>query len=82
MWTWLLKAPGSVGSITGRNQATINTSLETFGSGFTGQFAVSRNASTEEISKYLLFVASDDASFSTASDLLQTEALGLEPIAM
>lgn len=45
-------------------------------------FAVPRNASTEEISKYILFVASEDAAFSTASEFVADGGFGLGPIAV
>jgi 3alpha(or 20beta)-hydroxysteroid dehydrogenase len=45
------------------------------------KFAVPRNASTEEIAKYVLFVASEDAAFSTASEFVADGGFGLGPIA-
>jgi len=45
------------------------------------KFAVPRNASTEEISKYILFVASEDAAFSTASEFVADGGFALGPIA-
>jgi len=43
-------------------------------------FAVPRMASATEISKYILFVASEDAAFSTASEFLADGGFGLGPI--
>lgn len=45
------------------------------------KFAIPRQASTAEISKYILFVASEDAAFSTASEFIADGGLGLGPIA-
>jgi 3alpha(or 20beta)-hydroxysteroid dehydrogenase len=45
------------------------------------KFAVPRNASTEEIAGYILFVASEDAAFSTASEFVADGGFGLGPIA-
>lgn len=41
------------------------------------KFAVPRNASTQEISKYILFVASEDAAFSTASEFVADGSFSL-----
>ena len=44
------------------------------------KFAIPRMASTAEISKYVLFVASEDAAFSTASEFEADGGFGLGPI--
>jgi 3alpha(or 20beta)-hydroxysteroid dehydrogenase len=46
------------------------------------KFAIPRNASTEEIAKYILFVASEDAAFSTASEFVADGGFALGPIAV
>jgi NAD(P)-dependent dehydrogenase (short-subunit alcohol dehydrogenase family) len=46
----------------------------------TDKFAIPRQASTAEISKYILFVASDDAAFSTASEFIADGGFSLGPI--
>jgi 3alpha(or 20beta)-hydroxysteroid dehydrogenase len=43
-------------------------------------FAIPRNASTEEIAKYALFLASDDAAFSTASEFVADGGFALGPV--
>lgn len=43
-------------------------------------FAIPRMASPEEIAKYVMFVASDDASFSTGSEFVADGGFGLGPI--
>ena len=45
------------------------------------QFAIPRQAESSEIAKYVLFVASDDAAFSTASEFVADGGFGLGPIA-
>lgn len=45
------------------------------------QFAIPRQAESSEIAKYVLFVASDDAAFSTASEFIADGGFGLGPIA-
>jgi len=47
----------------------------------TGDFAIPRMASVEEIMKYVLFVASEDASFSTGSEFVADGGFALGPIA-
>ncbi|MDJ1502066.1 SDR family NAD(P)-dependent oxidoreductase [Xanthocytophaga agilis] len=44
------------------------------------KFAIPRQASTREISNYVLFVASEDAAFSTASEFVADGGFGLGPI--
>jgi len=46
-----------------------------------GGFAIPRMASVSEIARYVLFVASDDASFSTGSEFVADGGFGLGPIA-
>ena len=46
----------------------------------TDKFAIPRQASTSEISKYILFVASEDAAFSTASEFIADGGFSLGPI--
>jgi 3alpha(or 20beta)-hydroxysteroid dehydrogenase len=45
-----------------------------------GGFAIPRMASVSEISKYVLFVASEDAAFSTGSEFIADGGFGLGPI--
>lgn len=45
-----------------------------------GGFAIPRMASVTEISRYVLFVASEDASFSTGSEFVADGGFGLGPI--
>ena len=45
------------------------------------KFAIPRNASTEEIAGYILFVASEQAAFSTASEFVADGGFGLGHIA-
>jgi len=47
----------------------------------TGDFAIPRMASVEEIMTYILFVASEDASFSTGSEFVADGGFALGPIA-
>jgi 3alpha(or 20beta)-hydroxysteroid dehydrogenase len=47
----------------------------------TGHFAIPRMASVEEILNYVLFVASEDASFSTGSEFVADGGFSLGPIA-
>jgi 3alpha(or 20beta)-hydroxysteroid dehydrogenase len=47
----------------------------------TGDFAIPRMASVEEIMNYVLFVASEDASFSTGSEFVADGGFALGPIA-
>ncbi len=44
------------------------------------KFAIPRNATTEEIAKYVLFVASEDAVFSTGSEFVADGGYALGPI--
>jgi 3alpha(or 20beta)-hydroxysteroid dehydrogenase len=44
------------------------------------KFAIPRNADTAEIAKYVLFVASEDAAFSTASEFVADGGYALGPI--
>jgi 3alpha(or 20beta)-hydroxysteroid dehydrogenase len=43
------------------------------------KFAISRNVDTEEIARYLLFVASEDAAFSTASEFVADGGYAIGP---
>jgi 3alpha(or 20beta)-hydroxysteroid dehydrogenase len=45
------------------------------------RFAIPRVASVEEIARYVLFVASDDASFSTSSEFIADGRFALGAIA-
>lgn len=47
----------------------------------TDSFAIPRMAATDEIAKYVLFVASAEAAFSTASEFVADGGFGLGPIA-